>query len=278
MSAGFTILVVGELINSTDNLDAIFWVFGASTLAFIAISLSTNHVISSDFNKDNDYQATECSKLLANDRHQMINDEDDSEKADSAKGRYQSTVMQDGKGLYRPTSCDSTVLSIAHDLREEADELMDTMSSTAPLQAAGLAISRVSSLEHRVLSGSELIDATIGTSNTSLSTTATPSSSSSTFNKATTSSHYHAKSFTSPRVVCFLITTLLFGVVLSMIVNFLFLFLSDDLHTPASWIGWTGPLQALTELLCFCFSKQVRRMGMIVSFFVITNVLISFLR
>ncbi|KAI7882706.1 MFS general substrate transporter [Lichtheimia hyalospora FSU 10163] len=189
----------------TDNLDAIFWVFGVSTIAFIITSLSASNVISSCIYVENDYQATECSKLLANDRQQQINDEDDTEKGDSA----------------------------------------------------GLAISRVSSLEHTMLSGSELLDATVATSDDSLSATATPAISSILHKSTTTSSHSHAKFITSPRVLCFLITTLLFGVVLSMIVNFLFLFLSDDLHTPASWIGWTGPLQALTELLCFCFSKQM---------------------
>lgn len=254
VSAGFTILVVGELINLTNNLDAIFWVFGASTLAFIVISLSANNVISSSVYKDDDYKATECSKLLAtNESRQQLNNEEDYEKEGSARGRYQSTMMHDERGLYRPTSCNSTVLSIAHDLREEADELLDTNVSptTAPLQTAGLAISRVSSLEHSMLGGRELIDATSSASLSSTTAAATPMSSS--------NSHYQARFFTSPRVACFLITTLLFGVVLSMVVNFLFLFLSNDLHTPASWIGWTGPLQALTELLCFCFSKQVRR-------------------
>lgn len=209
-------------------------------------------MISSCVYEDDDYRATECSKLLAtNDSRQRIsNDEEDYEKEGSVRGRYQSTMMHDGRGLYRPTSCNSTVLSLAHDLREEADELMDTanMSSTTPLQTAGLAISRVSSLEHTMLAGIEATAvATSDASISSITAAATPISSSS-----------QARLFTSPPVACFLITTLLFGLVLSMIVNFLFLFLSNDLHTPASWIGWTGPLQALTELLCFCFSKQVR--------------------
>jgi hypothetical protein len=115
-------------------------------------------------------------------------------------------------------------LASVHTVREEADEALDIVGVDL-----GLAISRIASVDQSLASILEHSPEEI------------PS----------------AQTFTSPRILTFLITTLLFGFVLSIIINFLFLFLSGELHMPASWIGWTGPTTGITELLCFCFSKQV---------------------
>jgi hypothetical protein len=123
--------------------------------------------------------------------------------------------------LFKPNS-----IASAHTIREEADETLEALGGVD----LGLAISRIASIDQSVIG-------LIGVTNENL-----PSPRS---------------VFTSVRVCTFLITTLIFGFILSMIVNFLFLFLGRDLHMPASWIGWTGPTSGITELLCFCFSKQV---------------------
>ncbi|KAI9487862.1 MAG: major facilitator superfamily domain-containing protein [Benjaminiella poitrasii] len=61
--------------------------------------------------------------------------------------------------------------------------------------------------------------------------------------------------FKSTKVWTFLLMALLFGVFYSMIAQFLFLFLSQDLKLDASVIGWTGPLGGITEVLTFYVSR-----------------------
>ncbi|KAI7847214.1 major facilitator superfamily domain-containing protein [Circinella umbellata] len=145
------------------------------------------------------------------------------------------------------TKSGRSILSTAHTLRDEASEQVEDTDSMDPSPA----ISRKTSLEDSM---GALVFETNNNNN--------GESSSGGSNIVVHSEEEHDESlsyllFKSPRVLCFLITTLLFGIVLSMIVNFLFLFLNHDLHTPTSWIGWTGPLGGITELFCFCFSKQM---------------------
>ncbi|KAI9319461.1 major facilitator superfamily domain-containing protein [Dichotomocladium elegans] len=129
----------------------------------------------------------------------------------------------DGLESFTQLKLTGSILSRARTLREEANDALEHASVNL-----GLAVGRVLSVEHSsVILASEDDEV--------------PS----------------RASLTSPRVLCYLVTILLFGVVLSLIVNFLFLFLNEDLHMPASMIGWTGPLGAITELLCFCFAKQL---------------------
>lgn len=132
-----------------------------------------------------------------------------------------SSITQDVPDLTKLNSVAS------HTVRDEADETLDVVGLDL-----GLSISRIASIDHSIASIIE---------------------------------HHEELSpvsvFKSVRVVTFLSTTLFFGFVLSIIVNFLFLFLSRDLLMPASWIGWTGPTSGITELLCFCFSKQVNKKG-----------------
>lgn len=123
----------------------------------------------------------------------------------------------------------SSIVSRARTLREEANDALETN--------LGLAVSRVLSVEH----ASVLLPAATGEESDSVQVP-------------------DGASFRSPRVLTFLSTTLLFGIVLSIVINYLFLFLNNHLHMPASWIGWTGPVGGSTELLCFYFSKQVREL------------------
>lgn len=64
--------------------------------------------------------------------------------------------------------------------------------------------------------------------------------------------------FTTPTVVTLLIVMLLMGIALSMSNSFLFLFLKNDLKASSTILGITGPVSALTELLFFFYSKEVR--------------------
>lgn len=216
---------MGELIDLTGSLDAMFWVFAVSTAAFIVCALMVSVEQQQQQPATADFIEGEYQPILLPDEREKTYSSitaDDEEQQD-----VDMLIGQTSTSLFKPVSR-SSVLSMARSMREEADE------RAAAKVNLGLAISRITSLEHST-SG-------VLASNDSASSNVLPPP---------------GKIFKSPSVLCFLTTTLLFGVVLSMIVNFLFLFLSRDLHTPASWIGWTGPLGGVTELLCFCFSKQV---------------------
>lgn len=242
VSTGLTILLVGILISATDNLDMLFWVFAASTVGFMICSAITNVEEPTIPSLDEEQQ-----RLLDNNMPPMVNtnsrhmqqlhhpitlyqslsrhetdDDDDHLSYTTALETYQQ------QRLLKLTTTTS-IVSIARTLREEANDALEGCSSSIN-NNLGLAVSRVMSVEH-----------TAGIMAGDSDSVQLPSTS----------------TFRSPRVFCYLITTLLFGVVLSIIVNFLFLFLSDNLHMPASWIGWTGPLGGLTELFSFFYSKQV---------------------
>lgn len=51
---------------------------------------------------------------------------------------------------------------------------------------------------------------------------------------------------------------LLFGVSYSMIAQFLFLFLRNDLGMDSSLIGWTGPIGGVAEVTTFWISNKVK--------------------
>jgi hypothetical protein len=210
----------------------LFWVFGASTLLFIVFSCFANvntvpeYVMIPELDGLEQQITTDSmgGRRLAN----VITDS--SEKLLNSSGERVPTNNYNSINhsnshyveLFKPNSI---AAASAHTIREEADETLDAIGGVD----LGLAISRIASIDQSMAG---LIDVT---------SEGLPSSS----------------VFKSAKVLTFLITTLLFGFVLSVIVNFLFLFLSQDLHMPASWIGWTGPTTGITELLCFCFSKQV---------------------
>lgn len=62
----------------------------------------------------------------------------------------------------------------------------------------------------------------------------------------------------SRRVWTFLLTMLLFGISYSMIAQFLFLFLRNDLGMGSSLIGWTGPIGGVAEVTTFWISNKVK--------------------
>lgn len=237
VSAGLTILMVGQLISITGRLDGLFWVFGASSLVFIVFASFVN------VNRDSDYHPlylpetntaeegnTDLERVSSDGRLLSQSMTESSEKLLRNEGHHikgynsinANTSNSHFVDLFKPNSVASV-----RTIREEADETLEAIGGLH----LGLAISRIASVDQSVMAG--LMHVT---------SEGIPSPSS---------------VFKSVKVLTFLITTLLFGFVLSVIINFLFLFLSHDLKMPASWIGWTGPTTGVTELLCFCFSKQV---------------------
>ncbi|KAI8142802.1 major facilitator superfamily domain-containing protein [Fennellomyces sp. T-0311] len=238
VSTGLTILLVGELIDLTGQLDALFWVFGASTAAFIVCALMTK-VTDIPLEQDDSLlcpASLDDEELAYNPEQALLGGPNTLPEEKQNYSNYQTISPYDsghghGSIMLAKSKSRNSILSIAQTLRDEADDLLEPNNVDL-----SLAISRVTSLEHAM--GAGIFAESSSSSGSSSQTSET-------------------QLFKSPRVLSFLTTTLLFGVVLSMIVNFLFLFLNRDLHTPTSWIGWTGPLGGVTELLCFCFSKQM---------------------
>lgn len=64
-------------------------------------------------------------------------------------------------------------------------------------------------------------------------------------------------SLLAPRVCTFLVTMLLYGISYSMIAQFLFLFLRNDLGIDSALIGWTGPIGGVAEVSTFWISNKV---------------------
>ncbi|KAI8139129.1 major facilitator superfamily domain-containing protein [Fennellomyces sp. T-0311] len=222
ISTGLTILLVGVLISATDNLDSLFYVFAGSTVCFILCAFSAK--------VEPPQQDEEQSRLVPpnTDTNYYVDNQLTKEltqhdvETDEEDGASYLTAPHYDRRLLKLT----TTTSMARTVREEADEALDSISGLN----LGLAVSRVMSVEHAmtgILEDSESVQVPSGST------------------------------FRSPRVLTFLTTTLMFGLVLSMLINFLFLFLSQSLHMPASWIGWTGPVGGVTELFCFCFAKQM---------------------
>ncbi|CAO3683671.1 unnamed protein product [Rhizopus stolonifer] len=212
ISAALTILIVGQLISFTGNLDTIFYAFATSTIVFMVLTFFVQPSKYEQLPEEEEpTQHVKTSEKLYNRNHNNYNSISDHRES-GEEGQYVD--------LFKTNS-----LATIHTLREEADEALDTSGLDL-----GLAISRIASVDQSLASILEHSAEDI------------PSS----------------QILKSPRIVTFLITTLLFGFVLSIIINFLFIFLNGELHMPASWIGWTGPTTGITELLCFCFSKQLQ--------------------
>lgn len=246
VSTGLTILLVGILISATDNLDMLFWVFAACTVGFMICSAITDveepAIPALDEEQQRLLDGNNMPPMVnTNSRHmhplhnpvtlyQSLSRHDTDDDDDHLSYTTALETYQQQRLLKLTTT--TSIVSMARTLREEANDALECSPSSFNNNNLGLAVSRVMSVEH-----------TAGIMADDSDSVQVPSTS----------------TFRSPRVFGYLITTLLFGVVLSIIVNFLFLFLSDNLHMPASWIGWTGPLGGLTELLAFFYSKQVRR-------------------
>ncbi|KAI9477134.1 major facilitator superfamily domain-containing protein [Zychaea mexicana] len=229
ISTGLTILAVGMLISATNNLDSLFWVFAGSTVCFMVCSAFVNVQAPTGGPVLPPRDEEETSRLVPPntdttyyvDLRKELSQHDVDTDDDEDEASY-LTAPHYNQRLLKLT----TTTSMARTLREEANDAIDSISGLN----LGLAVSRVMSVEHAmtgILEESASIQAPSGSM------------------------------FKSVRVMTFLATTLLFGLVLSICINFLFIFFNQSLHMPASWMGWTGPIGAITELLCFCFAKQM---------------------
>ncbi|KAL9547484.1 hypothetical protein MBANPS3_006150 [Mucor bainieri] len=254
VSAGFTILLVGQLLSMTGNFDMLFYVFGAATVMFMLFSCfakvneqDVQYILVPETSHEPSLEHV-LSHHTATGRRLVPVPTDTSEKLLNARvpvNTYNSISSDSNNNHSNSHYVDlfkTTSIASAHTIREEADETLDAIGHLD----LGLAISRIASIDQSMAAGLQ-----------DISTEGIPT----------------AKNvIKSVRVLSFLVATLLFGCVLSVIVNFLFLFLSRDLHMPANWIGWTGPTTGITELLCFCFSKQLTEIFGVTNMILIAHV------
>ncbi|KAH8547743.1 major facilitator superfamily domain-containing protein [Umbelopsis sp. PMI_123] len=246
ISNGLSILAVGLLISATgNNLSVAFYVFTAGTILFIALSL-VSKVESNDYNLMDDDQDQDTRPLLKNSLasnygwppDQPADSEDDDiqssviphhfvDRRDS-RISFANTVLSDEHGPRTSLRLHRTSTSVARDVHLEASELMESLDRIPSL---GLALSHIPSMESSLAFLIPHPEEDI---------VVPPSS-----------------SLKSRKVVTFLLSMLIFGVSFSMINQFLFLFLHNDLGVDSSILGWTGPVGGVTEVLTFWVSKQL---------------------
>jgi hypothetical protein len=210
------------------GINSAFYIFGISVIGFIAIALCTT--VDSDgltnANAERDPLLLTQTKTKGFYTTDPVEEYYDSNmRRSSTTSSHANTLLIDGE--HSLLNLQRTVTSAAAlDVQDESELLLEQMDSLPPL---GLALSHIPTLD------------------TSLAA----------FASLPTEESLKNTIFGSVKVWTFLVMTLLFGVFYSMVAQFLFLFLKQDLELDASVIGWTGPLGGITEVSTFYVSRIV---------------------
>ncbi|KAL7329335.1 hypothetical protein PS15p_207451 [Mucor circinelloides] len=245
ISNGVCILVVGYFIGQF-GINCAFYIFGASVMGFIAIALCTSVVSSAQENMvDGEREPlliTQGNKksvkgfYTTDPNTDMMLDLDvpssNMRRLSSTTSSHANTLLLDNE--HNLLNLQRTVTSqAARDVYDESSLLLDQMDSLPPL---GLALSHIPTVDTSLAAFASIMDEEERHElSVSLKTTI----------------------FGSVKVWTFLLMTLLFGVFYSMVAQFLFLFLKQDLELSSSIIGWTGPLGGVTEVSTFYVSRMV---------------------
>ena len=220
-------MLVGYLIGIF-GINCAFYIFGVSVLGFICIALGTR--------VPSIVQVNEEEEPLISQRKGYYNYSPNAADADlNGLGRITSTashantllIDNDENLLNLQRTATSTA---ARDVLEEADSLLEQMDSLPPL---GLALSHIPTVDTSLA-----VFANIG-------------------DEHAEATNLKKIIFASPKVWTFLLMTLFFGIFYSMVAQFLFLFLQQDLQLEPSVIGWTGPIGGITEVSTFYVSRLV---------------------
>lgn len=251
ISNGICILVVGYFIQQL-GINSAFYIFGVSVLSFILIASFTKVTPAvKDLNDHErepllDSQQKPGTKgFYTMDPHgeedifHSNNTEDVPATDDLIGGGHRlsiasshaDTLMIEGEQNSNYLSLARTATSVvARDVVDEANLLLDQQDHLPPL---GLALSHIPTLDTSLAAIANIVEEEeIGIS-------------------------LKSTIFGSTKVWTFLLMTLLFGVFYSMIAQFLFLFLKQNLELDSSVIGWTGPLGGVTEVSTFYVSRMV---------------------
>ncbi|KAI8364746.1 major facilitator superfamily domain-containing protein [Radiomyces spectabilis] len=278
ISNGVNILIVGLLISKV-GINVAFYVFAAGVTSFVVLALFTkvtdskeetaffvppqddmvqdqrqpllkspNHPIRSNYVNPHEPELPLSTSVRSTSFFSALTNVLSGHSVDQRPPRVSNYAYEPEEAMARRNSCAShantvfleddnnhlhllrtTTTSIAaRDLQNEANELMSNMDQFPPL---GLALSHIPSIDVS-LAGF----AAVGDPDTQ---------------------PIEKSQLRSPKVWTFLVTTLLFGISYSMIAQFLFLFLRNDLGMESALIGWTGPIGGVAEVSTFYVSKQL---------------------
>lgn len=245
ISAGFTVFITGQIMAMWhNNLNAIFIVFGVAGFFFSILSFSTA-VEPEQYDSKSIYSNADDSAapLL---RHRTGNQSIEklygagykanlapAESSGSAPNlNLNLNLSETGffddifQSLTKSMSY-ASIASLSRTIREEADDYMEETGA----RTMGLALSRLPSMEASMAGILPYPEQ---------DAEAPP-----------------PEMIWNTRIISFLSTVILYGMIMAMINQFLFLFLQNDLGVASGWLGLTGPASAIMELTMFLFCKQL---------------------
>lgn len=257
ISNGVCILLVGYFIGLF-GINCAFYIFGVSVCGFISIALFTRVVPAVTSEEERDPLLTSTTTQQKKGHYNYPPDQDHIndvpgeilpenpdflQTAENIR-RYSSTTSSHANTLLigdenNSLSLYRTATSLAaRSVQDEANLLLDQMEDQHHLPPLGLALSHIPTIDTSLAAFASIgqqPQEDIVAEEENLKNTI----------------------FASPKVWTFLLMTLFFGVHYSMVAQFLFLFLKQDLELDASVIGWTGPIGGITEVSTFYVSRLV---------------------
>jgi MFS_1 like family len=224
-----------------NNLNAIFIVFAVSSLLFMSLSFTVTvepeeydsksvHIIENDPNAPllpNRIQPFEKSYGASGYKANLAPAESSSSVPQLPLNLSETGFFDDILHSLTKSMSYTSISSLTRTIREEADDYMEETGALT----MGLALSRLPSMEASM--------AGILPYPTQDAEAPSP------------------EMIWNLRIVSFLTTVFLYGMILAMINQFLFLFLQKDLGVASGWLGLTGPASAIMELTMFLFCKQL---------------------
>ncbi|KAI9261322.1 major facilitator superfamily domain-containing protein [Helicostylum pulchrum] len=238
ISNGICVLLVGYFIGLY-GINCAFYIFGISVFGFIIIALGTRvpgDSLVHESERDSllnaprkGYYNYSPSAATAAENENLL--PDNIRRISSTTSSHANTLLMDSE--QNLLNLQRTITSMAaRDVHDEANLLLDQMDSLPPL---GLALSHIPSVDTSLAAF-----ASIGAEHDELDMA---------------EESLKQTIFGSVKVWTFLLMTLFFGIFYSMVAQFLFLFLKQDLELDASVIGWTGPIGGITEVSTFYVSR-----------------------
>lgn len=229
------------------GINSAFYIFGVSVLGFILIAFVTKVTPSE---KENEREPLLDSQKPAKGFYTMdpnteeypnttATEEEEAPQPDfvddhhrlSIASSHADTLMIESEHNSNYLHLSRTATSaVARDVQDEASLLLDQQDHLPPL---GLALSHIPTIDTSLAAIANIVE------------------------EEEISTSLKSTIFGSTKVWTFLLMTLLFGVFYSMIAQFLFLFLKQDLELDSSIIGWTGPLGGVTEVSTFYVSRML---------------------
>lgn len=226
ISNGVCILVVGYFIGLF-GINWAFYIFGTSVVGFILIALGTKVADNGGTGDDEREPLLTNTVTKGNYNYPPTADMESMLRVNSISSHANTLLIENDQDLLNLQRTNTS--SVARDLHEETDLILDQMDSLPPL---GLALSHIPTVDTSLAAF-----ANIG------------------YTDEEDRDNLKNIIFASPKVWTFLLMTLFFGIFYSMVAQFLFLFLKQDLKLESSVIGWTGPIGGITEVSTFYVSR-----------------------